>query len=310
MTGPGTPRAALTSLLPNDALRRLGRQRLQPVRRLSNPSRGEHLAGKGGASTEFADYRDYAPGDDVRFVDWNIFSRLGKPYMKLYRHEEELHVALIVDASASMRFGGPTGNGPDSKLRRCLRLAAAFGQCALCGVERVSAHACVRAGEDPLRMPPVCGRAALGRLLRFLEGVGPGGAYPIEDAVADVLKRHRGRGIAIILSDFLTFGDVAKPLGRLQAAGLEPWCVQVLAPEEIDPDLAGDVRLVDYESNASLDVTRAGDLLGLYRDHRLALEDELAAQCRRRGGRFRTVSTAEDVQTLLFGDFRRAGWLR
>ena len=298
-------KAALSPLLPNDALRRLGRLRLQPVRRLSNPSRGEHLAGKGGASTEFADYRDYAPGDDVRFVDWNIYSRLGKPYMKLYRHEEELHVAVILDASASMRYGGAT-----TKLTRGKQIAAAFGQCALSGVERVSAHACRTADDDPVRLPPVSGRASLPRLLRFLEGVEVGGDYPIEDAVADVLKRHRGRGVAVILSDFLTFGDVTKPLGRLQAAGLEPWCVQILAPEEIDPDLAGDVRLVDCENGAGLDVTRAGDLLGLYQDHRLGLEDELANQCRRRGGRFCSVSTADDLQTLLFGTLRRRGWLR
>ena len=299
------PRAALSTLLPNDALRRLGRLRLRPVRRLSNPSRGEHLAGKGGASTEFADYRDYAPGDDVRFVDWNIFSRLGKPYMKLYRHEEELHVALILDASASMRYGGET-----TKLTRAAQIAAAFGQCALSGVERVSAHACRVAGEDPVRLPPVSGRAALPRLLRFLEGVGVGGDYPVDDAISDVLKRHRGRGIAVILSDFLTFGDLSRPLGRLQAAGLEPWCVQVLAPEELDPDLAGDVRLVDCETGAGLDVTRAGDLLALYRDHRLALEEELEAQCSRRGGRFCAVSTAEDLPALLFGTLRRRGWLR
>ena len=301
MTAP----AALTALLPNDVLRRLGRVRLQPVRRLSNPSRGEHLAGKGGSSTEFADYRDYAPGDDVRYVDWNIFSRLGKPYMKLYRHEEELHVALILDASASMKYGSPT-----TKLTQAARVAAAFGLCALTGVERLSAHACRHAGTDPKRLPPVTGRAALGRLLKFLESVEPGGDYPVEQAVEDVLKRHRGRGIAVILSDFLTFGDISKPLGRLQAAGLEPWCVQVLAPEEIDPDLAGDVRLVDSENGAGLDVTRAGDLLGFYQDHRLALEDELAVQCRQRGGRFVAVSSAEDVSALLFGTLRRRGWLR
>ena len=282
--------------------------RLQPVRRLSNPSRGEHLSGKGGSSTEFADYRDYAPGDDVRYVDWNIFSRLNKPYMKLYRHEEELHVTLIVDASASMRYGG-TG-GTDTKLRRACRIAAALGLSALAGVERVSGHVCRQAGDDLKRLPPITGRKSLGRLLNFLEEVEPGGDYPIEAAVADVLKRHRGRGVAVILSDFLTFGDLSGLFGRLQAAGLEPWAVQVLAPEEIDPDLAGDLRLVDCENGAGLDVTRAGDLLGLYHDHRLGLEDELAVQCRQRGGRFLTTGTDEDLKDLLFGTLRRKGWLR
>ena len=305
MTAP----AALSALLPNDVLSRLERVRLQPVRRLTNASRGDHLAGKGGSSTEFADYRDYAPGDDVRFVDWNIFSRLNKPYMKLYRHEEELHVCLIVDASASMRFGGSSGAG-EMKLTRAARLAAAFGACALTGVEKVSAHACHAAGADPVRMPPCTGRKSLPRLLRFLEAVEPGGDYPIEDAVRDVLKRHRGRGIAVIVSDFLTFGDVSGLFGRLQAAGLEPWAVQVLSPEEIDPDLAGDLRLVDCENGAGLDVTRAGDLLGFYQEHRRALEDELAVQCRQRGGRFLPVSTEEPLKDLLFGTLRRRGWLR
>ena len=300
-----TTPAALSSLLPNDVLGRLERVRLRPVRRLTNPSRGEHLAGKGGSSTEFADYRDYAPGDDVRYVDWNIFSRLNKPYMKLYRHEEELHVCLILDASASMRYGSGT-----TKLTRAAQIAAAFGVCALTGVERVSAHVCRAAGTDPVRMPPSTGRKSLPRLLKFLEAVEPGGDYPVEAAVGDVLKRHRGRGIAVVASDFLTFGDVSGLFGRLQAAGLEPWAVQVLSPEELDPDLAGDVRLVDCENGAGLDVTRAGDLLGMYREHRLALEDELAVQCRQRGGRFLPVSTDEPLKDLLFGTLRRRGWLR
>ncbi len=84
----------LTTLLDNDVLARVERLRLNPTRRQTNRSRGEHLSGKGGASTEFVDYRDYSPGDDVRYVDWNIFSRLNRPYMKQYRHEEEMHVVV------------------------------------------------------------------------------------------------------------------------------------------------------------------------------------------------------------------------
>src|SRR5262245_51456636 len=93
--------AQFTSLLDNATLSRLERMRLAPRRRLTNRSRGEHQSGKGGASTEFVDYRDYVPGDDVKYVDWNIFSRLEKPFVKLYRHEEEMHVVCLVDASAS-----------------------------------------------------------------------------------------------------------------------------------------------------------------------------------------------------------------
>ena len=108
--------AQFTSLLENSTLARVERMRLTPLRRLTNRSRGEHLAGKGGTSTEFNDYRDYVAGDDMRYVDWNIFSRLNRPYLKLYRHEEEMHVVVLLDASSSMLFG--------SKFERARQLAA------------------------------------------------------------------------------------------------------------------------------------------------------------------------------------------
>ena len=108
-----------TSLFENDILSRLERLRVNPRRRRTNRSRGEHLSGKGGTSTEFSDYRDYVEGDDVRNVDWNIFARINRPYVKIYQHEEEMHVVILIDASSSMMFEG--------KLDRAKQLAAAFG---------------------------------------------------------------------------------------------------------------------------------------------------------------------------------------
>src|SRR5215204_476465 len=98
--------ATVTSLFDNQTLSRLERLRIRPRQRRPNRSRGEHLHGKGGTSTEFTDYRDYVAGDDVRFVDWNTFARLNRPYLKLYKHEEEMHVVVIIDASSSMQFDG------------------------------------------------------------------------------------------------------------------------------------------------------------------------------------------------------------
>ena len=129
-THPPAATRQLTALLTNAQLERLGRLRLGANRRLTNQGRGEHLARKGGTSTEFCDYRDYTEGDDTRFVDWNIFSRLHRPYLKVYHHEEELHALVLVDASNSMRFEG--------KLERARQLAAAFGVLALRNGERLS----------------------------------------------------------------------------------------------------------------------------------------------------------------------------
>src|SRR6186713_1515809 len=113
------PSAQITSLLSNRDLDRLARLRLNASRRFTNRARGEHLAAKGGTSTEFCDFRDYSHGDDVRFVDWNIFARINRPYLKQFHMEEEMHIALLIDASASMAF--------DGKLAMAQRLAAAFG---------------------------------------------------------------------------------------------------------------------------------------------------------------------------------------
>src|SRR5262245_44603637 len=297
-----TPQARFTTLLENDVLSRLEKMRLCPRRRLTNRSRGEHHAAKGGTSTEFADYRDYVAGDDVRYVDWNIFARLERPYVKLYRHEEEMHVVPIVDASSSMQF--------DGKFERAKQLAAAFGLLGLMNVERVSVYSCHHAGNQPRFLPPCSGRVSRRRLFDFLETIEGGGDFPVNDAVEAVLRRHRGRGIAVILSDFLTFGDLERPLNMLYSAGLEVFAVQILAPAEIRPELSGDLRLVDCETARTIDVTSVGDLLGIYEEHRAALEEELALLCRQRSGRFLSISSRDPLEWVLFDLLRRKGWVR
>lgn len=291
-----------TKLLENATLSRLERMRLNPRRRLTNRSRGEHQSGKGGTSTEFVDYRDYSPGDDMRYVDWNIFARLERPFIKLYRHEEEMHVVLLIDASTSMQY--------EEKFERARQLAAAFGLMGLMNVERVSAYACNHQGTEPLFLPPCTGRVSRKRLFDFLEGVPVGGDYPIDQAVDAVLRRHRGRGIVVLLSDFLTFGDFQKPLNLLFSAGLEIFAVQILGPTELNPELTGDLRFVDCESGQTLDVSSAGDLLGIYHEHRLALEEELGILCRQRSGRFLSISSREPLEGILFDVLRRKGWVR
>jgi len=294
--------SALTGLLSNEALARLERLRLNPHRRLTNRSQGEHLAGKGGTSTEFSDYRDYAPGDDVRYVDWNIFSRLNRPYVKLYQFEEEMHVMLLIDASSSMLF--------EDKLLRARQLAAAFGMMSLLNMERVSAWAGRRTGEPMKFLPPCSGRISLRRLFDFLEGLEGGGAMSIDESIEAALRQHRGRGVAVLLSDFLTFGSLERSLNRLFSAGLEIFAVQILSPSELAPDVSGDVRFVDSETGRTLDVSSAADLLGIYHDQRQAYAEHIGEQCQKRNGRFLSVGSHEPVDSILFDACRRQGWVR
>ena len=302
MDAPSKDKAHFTALLDNDVLGRLERLRLNPTRRFTNRSQGEHLTGKGGTSTEFSDYRDYVPGDDVRFVDWNIFSRLNRPYLKLYEREEEMHVVILVDASTSMRFEG--------KFERVKQLAAAFGVMGLLNVERVSVYACNHVGTEPVLLPPCTGRVSMTRLFQFLEELEDGGDFPIEQAVEAVLRRHRGRGVAVVLSDFLTLGNLQRTFNMLFSCGLEVFGLQILSPSEIDPELAGDLRFVDCETGRTLDISSAGELLGIYHEHRLALEDELSLLCRKRSGRFLSLNSQDPLEWVLFDLLLRRGWVR
>lgn len=291
-----------TALLDNSILSRLERLRLDPLRRLTVHSRGEHLTGKGGNSTEFSDYRDYVPGDDVKNVDWNIFARLNRPYVKLFRHEEEMHVVLLIDASSSMLF--------EKKLELAKQLAAACGLMGLMNNERVSVYACHHAGTQPEILPPCSGQVSRRRLFQFIESIQGGGDSPLEAAVDSVLRRHRGRGIVILLSDFLTFGDLNPALNSLFRSGLEIHGVQILSEQELRPDLSGDIRLLDSETGETLDISGAAELQSLYSDHLNWQEENLTAACQKRSGRFIRVSSNLPIETILFDNWRRKGWLR
>ena len=309
------PARSTSALLPPELLARAERLRISPRSRRTNRTQGEHHHGKGGSSTEFSDYRSYVPGDDTRHVDWNIFSRLGEPYLKLYQHEEEMQVVLILDASASMDFSG--------KFDLARQLAGALGIAGLMGREKVSAY-CIgppdaAAGPDAAatlhRMPPSVGRVSRGKLAAYLDEAKPGGAVTIETLVDRVLRRHRGKGVAVLISDFLSparadNSSIETALNRLHAAGLEPQAIQVLAPEELDPDVVDDVRFVDIETQRVLDVSAMKDLLALYHEQRLDLEDRLAAACRRRGGRFASVRSDATPLSIVNDVFVRGGWLR
>ena len=288
----------LTSLLTNRDLDRLARLRLNAARRFTNRARGEHLAAQGGTSTEFCDFRDYSPGDDVRFVDWNIFARIERAYVKQFHQEEEMHVAVLVDASNSMLFEG--------KFDLARQLAAALGVLGLRAQEKVSAGAL---GGVAQRLRPCTGRMALPKLFTFLENLAPGGETPIEQGIELFLRQHRGRGVAVVLSDFLSGGDLRRAFNQLHSAGLEVFAVQILAPSELAPELAGDLRFVDCETLGHLDISSAGDLLGLYHEYRLAHEAQLTGLCQQRAGKFLSVSAAEPIEQVVFGTMRKKGWI-
>jgi uncharacterized protein (DUF58 family) len=290
----------LTALLTNRDLDRLGRLRINATRRFTNRARGEHLAAKGGTSTEFCDYRDYAPGDDMRFVDWNIFSRLNRPYVKQFHHEEEMHVAILVDVSNSMLF--------EEKFALARQLAAGFAVLGLRNQEKVSVCAIGAAGAPP-RLTPCTGRASQAKVFTFIEAMEGGGDVALERGIEGFLRQHTGRGVVIVLSDFLTSGDLRRAFSLLHGAGLEIFALQILGPGEMDPEVTGDLRFFDSETAAHLDLTAAGDLLAIYQEYRAAHRLMLETLAQQRSGRFLSISAVELFERVFFDLLRRKGWV-
>lgn len=278
-----------------ELLHKLDRMALVAKNRISGTLLGKRRSSRLGASLEFADYRPYAPGDDVRRFDWNVYGRTGKPFVKQFMDEQELQVHLYVDATRSMAFGessretadGRTGAHASSasKLRYACQLAACVGYMALCGYDRVDARVFGRSIVSQLQ--PLRGKGSAGRLFRFFEQAADEAAAEPAGDLAEAVKRPsavpRLPGLTWLISDLMFADGVQETLAYLQAARQELVVVQVLSPEELDPQLAGDVRLIDSELGTAKEVAVSDGVLGAYRQALSQYRTELQRFCRERG---------------------------
>lgn len=274
-------------------------ERLQLLMRA--PARGGLKGGrrsvKRGQSVEFADYRDYTLGDDLRQLDWNILARLEKLFVKLYVEEEDVTISLLVDASASMAAGRP------DKLAYAKRAAAALGYIGLASEDRVAIVAL--SGRAARRQAAIRGSGRVFRLLSALSGI------PLSDGPTDLLvaARHAGaqltgRGVVVLLSDLLD-PNADRVIRELAATGSEIVVLHVLSPEELDPLLEGDLRLIDVESGEGLEVTVDLATLDGYRARLAAWRDGLAEIAAKRRVAYVPLSTDVPLADLVFAELRR-----
>ncbi len=234
-------------LLDPDFLARLERLTLLSRRLYRSGVRGERRSGTLGRGVEFADYRSYQVGDDFRYVDWNIYSRLDRLFVKLFSEEEDINVHLFVDASRSMGWGHP------SKLEYAARVAAALGYIGLANLDRVGAVAF--ADRLVRTLPPRRGRAGVLTLFRFLGGLTPEGRSNLAAALAEYSLRTRRRGVLVVISDLMFPQGITDGLRLARYHRFEPFLLHLLADEELVPALDGDLRLVDSETGAAVEVT-------------------------------------------------------
>ncbi len=293
----------LTSLLDSRSLRLIEGFRFRTSRMYRGAQRGERLSKKKGISIEFADYRNYSDGDDLRHLDWNVFARLDTPVIRTYQDEEDLHVYLLVDLSPSMDFGEPT------KLRVAGSMGLAMGLIGLAGGDAVHL---LPIGPKMAPLPVMRGRAATVRLShaldRVIEGGSVGGSSPSE-AIRRLVHSSARPGLAIVISDGLD-PELPNALNLLGSRGFEPAMVQVLTSGELNPDLEGDLRLLDAEAGTAVEITANRGTLDAYKqaldEHNRALESALI----RLRGRYGLFLAEENPGEFLARELAKGGWFQ
>jgi hypothetical protein len=303
-------------LLPPDLLRRLEQFQLLAARRAKSSARGERRSRARGQSVEFADYRNYVAGDDFRYLDWNLYGRLERLFLKLYEEERELPVRIFLDASESMTFGEPR------KFDFARQVAAAVGYVALCGFDRVSVIAfpdppppapgdsnpATRNGELAARgaLRSVRGRKSAMQFFQNLGALTAGGPANLNEALRRGALEARQAGVAVVLSDFFDPAGYEAGLGALVGRGFQVDVVQILAPDELSPATYGDLRLVDSESGALQEVTFGKFRLKAYQQTVRSFIQRLREFCTARGVNFFTAGSDTDLPDLLLKQLRAA----
>jgi uncharacterized protein (DUF58 family) len=294
-------------LFDESSLRKLQQLSLVTTHVRAGALRGERHSLKRGAGLEFADFRDYVPGDDLRRVDWNVYARLDRPYVKLREEEEDLAIHILIDASQSMDWG----DGAQHKLSYALHLAAGLGAIGLSTGDRVTTvmlseakHLTV-SSEVSLR-----GQQYLIQLLNFLEAQQAAGTTDLEAAIRRYLLTPRRPGLAILISDLLSPNGYQSALKMLQQRGHEVAIVHVLSPDEVDPPLAGDLRLIDVETGSTQEVSLDGGLRDAYRERVKAWRNEAQAFSHARGLRYLAVETDRAWDEVVLYDMRKAGMVK
>jgi hypothetical protein len=289
------------SLLTPELLRRLEQFQLLAARRAKSSARGERRSRARGQSVEFADYRNYVAGDDLRYLDWNLFGRLERLFLKLYEEERELPVRIFLDCSESMNFGEPR------KFDFARQVAAAVGYVALCGFDRVTIVPFPNEGGNVVTggaLRTVRGRKSSLQFFQNINKLTCGGEANVNDALRRGALEARQAGVAIVLSDFLDPAGYDKGLTALVGRGFQVNAVQILAPEELAPSTFGDLKLVDAESGRIQEVTFGKYRLSAYQQTVQNFIQKLREFSASRGVNFFSVSSATKLEDLLLKQLR------
>ncbi|MHB8970420.1 MAG: DUF58 domain-containing protein [Pirellulaceae bacterium] len=290
------------SLLSPELLARLERLELVSRKIFRGRLKGERRSRRKGQSVEFADFRSYVPGDDLRFMDWNLYARLDKLFLKLFLEEEDLHFFALIDASTSMDFGNPT------KLHYAKQLAAALGFIGLIRADRIKVEAL--SGSRREAGPVLRGRRSLWRLLEYLDGIAPGLNVPLSESIKSFCLRSSGKGILVLLTDLLDKTGYEQAFRILLAQQMDVYVMHIMSPTELHPDIQGDLRLVDSEDEDVAEVTVSRPLLDRYQKTLTTFITGARDYCNRHGIAYMLVNTEIPVTDVVTKYLRQRGLVR
>jgi len=306
-------------LFPSSFLRRLESLTLIARQAQRGQWQGERRSPKRGQSVEFADYRNYVPGDDFRLVDWNAYARLERFFLKLFVEEQDLTMHLLLDTSRSMDWPSEIAGQPGHKFTYARRAAAALGYIALASLDRVTVSA-IGDGIGASPFLPRRGRQQAFALFDYLTGLATTGPTNLAQSLTQYATQARQPGPLLIFSDLLDSSQPSNPstfqpsfasgLTALLARRFEVSLIHLLSPDEVDPPLAGDLRLLDAETGQAVEITADYEALARYKTGLAAWQTEIRDWCSRRNIAYVPVTTDTPFEEFIFAFLRRQGILK
>ena len=269
---------------------------------LTGQFRAERRSKKVGSGLEFADHRDYAPGDDFRYLDWNLYGRLDKLLLRLFEEEEDLSIYFLLDLSRSMFTGDPV------KADYARRVVAALAYIGLANLDRVTILPFSFALTDGLA--PRRGKGQIFRVLEYLEALREGELTNLEDSFREFVHRTRRRGLAVVVSDFFDRQGFERGMNYLRYNRFDTYVLQIVDPRDVTPDVSGDVRLVDVETRDATEVTITAHVLAEYERRFGRFCQDLERYCRERRLGFTRAVTSTPFDALVLNVLRHGGFLR
>jgi uncharacterized protein (DUF58 family) len=290
------------SLLTPELMTQLERLELVSRKIFRGRLKGERRSTRKGQSVEFADFRSYVPGDDLRFIDWNTYARLDRLFLKLFFEEEDLHFYALLDASPSMQFGTPT------KLHYAKQLAAALGFIGLIRSDRVRIETL---GQPAGRLAPAFrGRQSVWRMVDHLRSIEPNESGSLAQGVKNFCIRNPGKGIVLLISDLMDKQGYDAALKYLLSQRMDVYVIQVLSSEELTPEIRGDLKLIDCEDNDVAEISASGPLLQRYQKTLAAFVEGAREFCSHRGMNYLLANNQLPVDQLVSSYLRKRGLVR